>query len=549
MSTLSPPSFCDSCGAALRPQAKYCPACGHRRLVSPSAAGTGLLGPHSLLKQRYRIRRKLGQGGMAAVYQAEDLLFDRALRAIKEMSQSELSPQELQEAVAEFKQEAMLLASLVHPHLPRIYDYFEERGHWYLVMDFIEGATLEARLHHAHQGKLPMRETVAIGIQLCNVLSYLHTRQPPIIFRDLKPANVMLTPENTLYLIDFGISRRFKPGQAKDTMLLGSPGYAAPEQYGKAQTTPQSDIYSLGATLHQVLSGRDPTQNPFQFPPLHLGPSAPAHALAALVLRMVNLDKDRRPTSVLVVKRELQRIEELLVAGTGAFASATLPASPPAIRGASPPPKTKEQWLHEGTHHYGAGRTAEALEAYAHALQVDPQDGAAWHAKGDALRSLHRGTEALAAYDQAIRLDPMDASAWYKKGNVLLELRQYEEAVRAYDQALHRNPSDAAAHYNKGCSLYSMSKYEEAVAAFDQATRFQPNFAPAYGSKGLALAALQHLEEALTAFDRAIALNPDDAVAYYYRGKALWDLKRHKEAMESYDQAIRLNPRMAANAP
>ena len=110
-------------------------------------------------------------------------------------------------------------------------------------------------------------------------------------------------------------------------MLLGSPGYAAPEQYGKAQTTPQSDIYSLGATLHQMLSGRDPTQNPFQFLPLDLGAAAPGPALAVLVLRMVKLNQNQRPASMLIVKQELQRIEDLLVARSGAFASAPVPAS------------------------------------------------------------------------------------------------------------------------------------------------------------------------------------------------------------------------------
>src|SRR5437763_5963833 len=107
-----------------------------------------------------------------------------------------------------------------------------------------------------------------IGLLLCSVLEYLHTRQPPVIFRDLKPANVMLTTSGRVDLIDFGIARHFKPGRAKDTMPFGSPGYAAPEQYGKAQTTPRTDIYSLGVILHQLLTGDDPSLTPFCFAPL-----------------------------------------------------------------------------------------------------------------------------------------------------------------------------------------------------------------------------------------------------------------------------------------
>ncbi len=332
MSSPPTPQFCAYCGAALRPNVKFCGSCGRAQLGYAGMAGTGLLVADHLLKQRYRIQRRLGQGGMGAVYQAEDALFNSAQRAVKEMSQSGLTPQELQEAAAGFEQEAMLLAGLVHPHLPRIYDYFEEDSRWYLVMDFVIGETLETRLEHAPGGNLPLEDVLDIGIKLATVLGYLHTRQPPIIFRDLKPANVMLTPEGDLYLIDFGIARLFKPGQAKDTVLLGSPGYAAPEQYGKAQTTASADIYSLGATLHQLLSGRDPTQNPFQFPPLDLGSQPAGAALAALVRRMAEMTKDQRPASMQEVKQELQRISGQQATGSdqsGLAISLTSPAPSP----------------------------------------------------------------------------------------------------------------------------------------------------------------------------------------------------------------------------
>jgi eukaryotic-like serine/threonine-protein kinase len=186
------------------------------------------------------------------------------------MSQSSLNQQEIAEVTENFKREALLLAALRHPNLPSMYEQFSEAGRWYFVMDLIEGETLEVYLQNQPKGHLSVEETLQIGIELCTVLSYLHSRQPPIIFRDLKPANIMRTPEGHLYLIDFGIARHFKPGQARDTIAFGSPGYAAPEQYGKAQTTTHSDIYSLGATLHQLLTGSDPSDTPFQFAPLQL---------------------------------------------------------------------------------------------------------------------------------------------------------------------------------------------------------------------------------------------------------------------------------------
>jgi WD40 repeat protein len=311
---LSSPLFCDHCGAANRAQALFCRVCGtSMRLLDSADASitsttlTGLLTSQVMLKQRYLILGQAGRGGFGAVYKASDLSFGNRLVAIKEMSQSSLNGQELIEATAAFKNEALLLAGLTHPNLPRIYEQFMEQGRSYLVMDFIDGETLEDRLQRLGTGKLPIEKVMDIVLQLCSVLEYLHSRQPSIIFRDLKPANVMITSQSHAYLIDFGIARLFTPGQEKDTTALGSYGYAPPEQYGKSQTTTRADIYSLGATLHQLLTGEDPSETPFQFSPIHLHDER-LRDLAPLVMSMVNVDVSQRPSHISVVRQELQRI-------------------------------------------------------------------------------------------------------------------------------------------------------------------------------------------------------------------------------------------------
>src|SRR5258708_18507548 len=221
------------------------------------------------------------------------------------MSQS--NSQQAQEAIDNFKREAHLLAGLQHPNLPSIYDYFEENARWYLVMSFIQGETLEDYLSHAPRQRLPLEEALHIGLELCGVLHYLHTHQPSIIFRDLKPGNIMRSADGRVYLIDFGIARHFKPGKAKDTANYGSAGYAPPEQYGKAQTTERSDIYSLGATLYELISGYDPSQTPFRFPPLQsLIPTLP-NQLAKLITQMLEMDDNKRPANIKVVQQELQQ--------------------------------------------------------------------------------------------------------------------------------------------------------------------------------------------------------------------------------------------------
>jgi serine/threonine protein kinase len=243
---------------------------------------------------------------MGAVYLAQDTQLGNRLVAVKEMMQSNLSERDLQIAVEAFKREAYLLAGLQHPNLPSIHDYFEEGGRWYLVMSFIKGESLATYLARVPNGRLPLAEVLQIARELCNVLNYLHSQQPPIIFRDLKPGNIMRTMEGHIYLIDFGIARLFKPGQSKDTATYGSMGYSPPEQYGRAQTTVRSDIYSLGATLYEMLSGYDPSASPFRLPPLQsLVPTLPPR-LVGLITRMLELDENRRPASIREVQQELQ---------------------------------------------------------------------------------------------------------------------------------------------------------------------------------------------------------------------------------------------------
>ena len=303
-----------------------------------NASVTGKLAANHLLKQRYCILRNLGQGGFGAVYLATDTILGGRPRAVKEMSQSGLSQAEIREAVETFKREALMLAQLQHQSLPRIYDHFEDNGRYYLVMDFIEGETLEAYLQKQPAGRLPIEKALDIGIQLCTVLNYLHTHNPIIVFRDLKPANIMLTPGGQVYLIDFGIARHFKPGQTKDTAPLGSQGYAAPEQYGREQTSASADIYSLGATLHQLLSGDDPSYSPFKFAPLRQHVSSIPQDLEALIMQMLSVDKDLRPASASVIKQKFEEIAAQLnsQAGKAVLLPATQSANAQAVTHIAP---------------------------------------------------------------------------------------------------------------------------------------------------------------------------------------------------------------------
>lgn len=311
---------CTTCGALNTPGSSLCELC-HRPLLLAA-----YLVSQTLFQDRYHIIGKLGTGGFGSVYKASDTQRVYELVAIKEICLRGLPPQERTDATDAFHREADLLSQLAHASLPRLHEQYCKREQWYLIMDFIEGETLEDYLNKISNKRLPLSEVFSIGLQLCDVLEYLHAHQPPIVFRDLKPSNTILTPEGKVYLIDFGIARFFKPGQVKDTIALGSLGYAAPEQYGRTQTTPRADIYSLGAVLHQMLTGKDPSEAPLFFARLR-GTHTSSHSdpggltssmvdvmmdsLGMLINNMLELDVNKRPISVTFVKQELHCLKAM----------------------------------------------------------------------------------------------------------------------------------------------------------------------------------------------------------------------------------------------
>ena len=237
-----------------------------RRMTSGLKGRTGgTLAVGQVLQQRYQILGVLGMGGMSAVYQARDLRFPNVTKlcAVKEIINLAPDPQLRALAVQNFEREANILATLSHPSIPRIYDYFSEDNRSYLVLEFINGKDLEQIINDT-QGFLPEEQVLAWAIQLCDVLSFLHAHKPdPIIFRDMKPSNVMVNQANHIILVDFGIAKPFQTGQ-KGTMI-GTEGYSPPEQY-RGEATTLADIYALGATMHHALTRRDPRiEPPFSF--------------------------------------------------------------------------------------------------------------------------------------------------------------------------------------------------------------------------------------------------------------------------------------------
>ncbi len=290
----------------------------------PGVEGVGSyssLQANTVLLARYKILGVVGGGGQGSVYQARDLNFPdvRKLVAVKEMLNPATDPNLRASKLRTFQREANILATLSHPAIPKIFDFFDRNDRAYLVMEFITGSDLEVLLSKTKE--LPIDKIIEWAIDLCDVLEYLHNHQPdPIIFRDIKPSNIMIDSLGKVRLIDFGIAKTFVPN-VKHTMI-GTEGYSAPEQY-KGNVTPLSDIYSLGATLHHILTRKDPRlEPPFSFnerPIRDFNPKAPPE-LVAIVERAVEFDPTKRFQSCAEMKAALERLRyrPLSVGGAGA---------------------------------------------------------------------------------------------------------------------------------------------------------------------------------------------------------------------------------------
>ena len=266
------------------------------RRSKPKALAAG-----KVLNNRYEIVRRIGGGGMGAVYLAKDRNLGEVPRAVKEMIESHLDDSQHEKAIADFKRESLLLTELEHPSIPTVYDYFYDDAseRFYLVMKFIPGSDLASRLRGTTGGRVDELTVTEWGVQVADVLHYLHTRPQPIIYRDLKPANLMLDSNlNRIMLIDFGIARWINKKE-KGVTAVGTMGYAPPELFG-GHADPRVDIYSLGATMFHLLTGSDPQDNPlliFEFSknprPRQINPSLSSE-MERLLIRAVEYKPEHR---------------------------------------------------------------------------------------------------------------------------------------------------------------------------------------------------------------------------------------------------------------
>lgn len=266
----------------------------------------------TILEGKYEILKQIGKGGMSIVYVAMDIRLNKQW-AIKEIKND--SSQNVETLLKGLEMEANILKKVDHPVLPRIVDIIDKDGTVYVVMDYIEGRAMDKVLEE--EGAQPEEKVIEWAKQLIGALDYLHSMNPPIIYRDMKPSNIMLKPDGTVKLIDFGTAKEYKTENIADTIALGTRGYAAPEQFGDSsgkgiyKTDARTDIYCLGATLYHIVTGKNPAQEPYEIRPIREWNPALSSGLEEIILKCIQPNPEDRYQSGSELLYNLEHYEQL----------------------------------------------------------------------------------------------------------------------------------------------------------------------------------------------------------------------------------------------
>ncbi len=514
------------------------------------AAGT------ELSSGRYKVEKLIAAGGMGAVYMATDTRFNRPC-AVKEMLDEFRNDNERSQAVEWFSREATLLLDLNHPCIPRVRDFFTERSKYYLVMDLIRGHTLADMLDiqenvveiNGVRGITELRARDWTR-QMCGVLSYLHRQTPPIIFRDLKPSNIMITDRDEIKLIDFGIARTFQ-SQQQSTVIM-TLGYAPPEQL-HGMPEPRSDIYSLGATIHRLLTRHDATNNKptiFSFPPIRSLRPDVSIAFEQVIMKAVSPNIDQRWAGADAMERALLNLPPITVVppllqnqgmqtklpNQGQALTPNMPISVPPL--ASPQslpsiaqnqPATSSTTGPAGSYiltalgHLTANppRVDPAYEAVTYAYSLEPNNALVHQLFGRvfAHRLPHTPMwidNALRAYNTSLQLNPNNAETHKLIGDIWLFLRpNLAYAISEYSQSLKLNGQDFEAHERLAQCYEKTNQLDAAIREYQEAVRLAPPQPPTLRAGlhymlGLLAHRANQLPLAEHSFVQVLVTNPGD---------------------------------------
>jgi serine/threonine protein kinase len=539
--------------------------------VQSSPSPSGMSGGHTRLTPgiqlsagRYTIERLAAAGGMGAVYRANDSRLDRPC-AVKEMLDNFQNDAERNQAVEWFKREATLLLELNHPCIPRVQDFFAEEGRHYLVMDFIDGRTLGEVLEK--EGNIT-GENGARGVseararswaqQTSSVLSYLHSQNPPIIFRDLKPSNIMVTNKDGIKLIDFGIARTFQ-AQRQSTIIM-TIGYAPPEQlHGMAE--PRSDIYALGATLHRVLTRHDAANNKpdiFSFPPVRSLRPDISPAFEQVIAKALASNRDMRWPTASEMERAVSNLpmissqplsSQMPTVLNSGIGERITPGQPMSGAGTNSLTGPAGVFLRTAQEHLNAGRVELAFGALQQAFPLEPNNAILHKLYGEVFaHRLPPQTEmAIQAYNRSLLINGNDHETHRLVGDVYLYIRhQPVQAIPPYTQALRLNPQDFEAHRGLGRSYEDTGQLAPAMREYQEAATIDSKKPELHYSIGQIAWRTGQLPVAERAFVMVLTINPADHATRFLLAQVYEREGKLEDAWRECSYVVNANP---ANTP
>lgn len=522
----------------------------------------------TLSENRYTIEKLAASGGMGAVYRALDTRFKRPC-AVKEMLDEFQSDAERNQAVEWFGREATLLLDLNHACIPRVRDFFVQDGKHYLVMDFIEGRTLGDLLEK--EGNVPGLNG-AHGVseararswaqQLCSVLAYLHRQTPPVIFRDLKPSNVMVTDRDEIKLIDFGIARTFQ-AQRQATIIM-TVGYAPPEQlHGSPE--PRSDLYALGATIHRILTHHDAANNKpniFAFPPIRTLRPDISPAFEQILMKALSASIEQRWSSAADMERAITNLPPITAQPPAmSFLPPTVQAGgmpfPPyqPIPGANPqtpqPQATTSTTgpggaaISAALAHINAGRTEPAYQAIQQAFVLEPNNSLVHRTFGQvfARRRPPEIDSALRAYNRSLQLNPDDAETHKLMGDVSLFLRhQPLQAIPIYIQSLRLKADDFEAHQRLAQCYEETNQLDPALREYQEAARLAPKAITIQFTLGQLAKRINQFAIAERAFIQVLTTNPADHPTRFLLSQVYESENKLEDALRECTYVVNATP-------
>ncbi|MDQ2714582.1 MAG: tetratricopeptide repeat protein [Chloroflexota bacterium] len=536
----------------------------------------------TVLDGKFKIVQVLGEGGMGTVYKVEQVGRPGYFRAVKELLISPNTPEDERKAAIErFNKEIDLLFTLKHPRIPSMILSFQERGNSYFVMEFVPGRSLDKMLED-NKGPLDEEHVIKWMMQVCEALSYIHSRTPPIILRDLKPGNVMVTPEGDVQMIDFGIARRFNPNKRTNTENLGTISYASPEHLGSisapgqkrtaqnpgklVQTDARSDIYSLGATMYHLLTNHEP--DPIQTPP--------AGSIRAKNPRLRTVQVNGRmvcPIEQVIIKamqqdpaHRFQNADAMRTAlqqclpNQAAPATIQIPAMSPNATILVPAAVSGVVCPRCGFQNRpGAKFCKRDGQPLTHGAQVAPpqlrvqsNSHSAIQARPIARQPIQARPVGTAAAAAANSNDPLAA---YRRGLQELNNKNYAEAVRQFNLALSLGRPSYDVLYNLGRAYrqYGQAAREQdqrlfkenmthAAEQFEQAVKNRPSALDAYFQLGMCYHDLGLYSQAIAAFKQALQIAPRDSAIYYQLGTVAMKQGYNREAEAYFLEGLKINP-------